>query len=138
MWRESAGICAERMEGGNFMSDCHSGCGGCAGGCGGCGCGPLEITQKESVLLRLLGQTPFLPMGKTASGAIVCREEGVPEHAEEFLPRLEQVGLVRLDDDIPLVNFTYAAYEDCLFRGSMALTRLGQNALEALEIQGPV
>ena len=45
-------------------------------------------------------------------------------------------GLLRLDYDIPLENFDYAAYRNYPLHGSMALTGHGQDILEQIEIQG--
>lgn len=114
------------------------GCGGCGGGsCGGCG-GALELTQPELDLLRRFAQLPFLPVARRADAETpVCLEDTAsPETLSAAILGLAQKGLIRLDYDLPLSNFDYAAYGSCLHRGSMALTARGQAAVELLEIQG--
>jgi hypothetical protein len=59
--------------------------------------------------------------------------------AEEYgliVSCLFQKRLIRLDYDLPLVNFDYGAYAPYPHKGSMALTHLGQRVLELLDIQG--
>ncbi len=116
----------------------HDCCGACCGGsCTGCG-GALQLTQGEIDLLMCFAQIPFLPVARQAdSGLPVCLENEVsgPETAE-ILQALQQKGLIRLDYDLPLLNFDYSAYEHYPVRGSMALTAAGQRIIEQLEIQG--
>lgn len=116
----------------------HDRCGACCGGsCTGCG-GTLLLTQREIDLLLCLAQIPFLPVARQAGSDLpVCLEEevGGPE-ASEIIRALQQKGLIRLDYDLPLSNFDYAAYQSCPVKGSMALTAAGQQAAEQLEIQG--
>ena len=59
-----------------------------------------------------------------------------PEEYGEALAWLQLKGLARLDYDLPLRNFDYAAYGDYPLHGSAALTAAGQEAVEALEVQG--
>ncbi len=110
--------------------------------CGGCGqhCGQeLLLTEAELALLRRLGETPFLPAASAfdmkAPVYLEDREHSQEEYAAAILG-LAGKGLVRLDYDIPLANFDYAAYRDCPLHGSMALTGRGQEILEQIEIQG--
>lgn len=113
---------------------CNGNCGGCAG-CGNCGgAGALELTEGEIRLLGKFAQIPFWPVGRRADTETpVCMEEGM---TPELLSALALKGLIRLDFDIPLTNFDYAAYADCPHRGSMALTAAGQGAIELLDVQG--
>lgn len=114
------------------------GCGSC-GGCGGCG-GALELTEAEVALLRRFAQLPFLPAARRWDSEVpVCLEEDIPggtEACSAAILGLEQKGLIRLDYDMPLVNFDYKDYGQYPCRGSMALTARGQAAVELLEIQG--
>ncbi len=121
-------------------------CGGCAGcgggscgGCGACGSGSLFVTPGELELLQRFAQTPFLPVGFGADpDQPVYREETGHSEAEyaSSLLGLRLKGLIRLDREEPLRNFDYQAYSDCRYHGSAALTALGQQAVELMEIQG--
>lgn len=119
-------------------SNCGSGCGGCCGSCGGCG-DALWLTREEMELLLCFAQLPFLPVARReGSKEPVYRGDG-EKTAEEMagvITALRQKRLIRLDYDLPLTNFDYAAYGDCPVRGSMALTAAGQQVVEQLEIQG--
>ena len=110
------------------------------GNCGGCGsCGGLLLTEAELALLRRLGETPFLPAAAAYDRKVpVYREDRDRPEAEygAAIRGLAAKGLIRLDYDIPLGNFGYAAYRDCPLHGSMALTAWGQEVLEQIEIQG--
>ena len=120
------------------MSDCKGGCGGCCGNCGGCG-STLVLTAEEITMLRLMGQIPFLPVARTAvSTEPVYLEEGElsPRESSQALQRLEKRGLVSIDFDQPLKGGYSEAYDAYPIKGSVALTILGQQALDLLEIQG--
>lgn len=120
------------------MSCEHAHDGACAGGCGDCG-GTLQMTEAEIDLLMDFAQTPFLPVARRAdSEAPVYLESDrySPEKYEQIIAALFQKRLIRLDYDLPLMNFDYAAYHAYPHRGSMALTAAGQRAVELLEIQG--
>jgi hypothetical protein len=114
--------------------------GGCSSGCSGCGGGSvLTLTQGELTMLGEFAQTPFLPVArKLGSETPVCREvERFPaQELGAILTGLEQKRLIRIDYDLPLSNFDYAAYSDQPIQGSMALTALGQEVLEQIEVQG--
>lgn len=120
------------------MSDCKGGCGGCCGNCGGCG-STLVLTAEEITMLKLLGQIPFLPVARTAASTEpVYLEEGELSSREssQALQRLEKRGLVSIDFDQPLKGGYGEAYDAYPIKGSVALTILGQQALDLLEIQG--
>lgn len=127
-------------------NQCGSGgCDGCgsSGGCSGGGCcggdRTLEMTQSEIELLLDFAQTPFLPVARRADSEVPVYLESARHTPEEFgvlLTALSQKRLIRLDFDLPLVNFDYAAYQTYPHKGSMALTAAGQRVLELLEIQG--
>ena len=136
----------------------QSACGSCNtgnGACGGCGMGggTLYLTEEEIGVLRRFGEIPFWPLARRADAEEpVCLEEGIYTAAESsvtlehnsvaendmkaVLSALAQKGLIRLDFDLPLDNFDYSAYAAYPHHGSMALTALGQRAVELLEIQG--
>ena len=91
------------------------------------------------MLLRF-GETPFLPVARQAgdeSPVYLEEEDRSREDYAAILRNLEAKGLISLDYALPLSNFDYSRYAACPLQGSMALTRAGQDALEALEIQGP-
>ena len=120
------------------MGDCKGGCGGCCGNCGGCG-STLVLTPEEITILRLLGQIPFLPVARSAASMEpVYLEEGElsPEEGSRALQRMEKRGLISIDFDQPLKGGYGPAYDAYPIKGSIALTILGQQALELLEIQG--
>ena len=120
------------------MGDCKGCCGGCCGNCGGCG-STLVLAPEEIAMLQLLGQIPFLPVARTASSmAPVYLEDGElsPEKSSMALRCLEKRGLISIDFDQPLKGGYGSAYEPYPIRGSIALTILGQQVLDLLEIQG--
>ena len=90
-------------------------------------------------MLRLLGQIPFLPVARSAASVDpVYLEEGElsPEKSSLALRCLEKRGLISIDFDQPLKGGYSAAYDAHPIKGSVALTILGQQAVELLEIQG--
>ena len=124
---------------------CNGNCGGCtragncggSAGCGSCGgsAGVLELTEAEIGLLGRFAQIPFWPVARRAdSESPVCLEE--ESMRPEWLSSLAVKGLIRLDFDLPLKNFDYAAYGAYPHKGSMALTASGQNVIDLLDIQG--
>lgn len=120
------------------MADCKGGCGGCCGNCGNCG-STLVLTEQEIIMLRLLGQIPFLPVARRAdSMEPVYLEEGelTPEQAGRALHSLEKRGLISIDYDQPLKGAYSPAYDAYPVKGSIALSILGQQAVELLEVQG--
>lgn len=120
------------------MGDCKGGCGGCCGNCGGCG-STLVLSAQEITMLQLLGQIPFLPVARSASSMDpVYLEEGElsPQESSMALRCLEKRGLISIDFDQPLKGGYSEAYDAYPFKGSVALTILGQQALDLLEIQG--
>ena len=113
-------------------------CAGCDA-CEACpGCGDLLLTRDELAVLAVFAQTHFLPLARRADDEIpVCLDLPVdPDRVAPVLRNLESKGLISLDYHLPLSGFDYASYGDYPFRGSMALTAAGQEALESLEIQG--
>lgn len=107
--------------------------------CGACGSGQLELTREEIDFLNRFAQVPFLPVARRWESEIpVYLEEG-KEAAEMYsaaILGLSQKRLIRLDYDIPLLNFDYQNYGQYPCQGSMALTARGLEAVELLEIQG--
>ena len=115
------------------MGKCES-CGGCSGGCGGCsGCGlELELTEEEISFLHRLGECAFLPVIQEKEAPVFPEEAG----KELLLQILEKKGLISLDYDKPLKDYHTPAYDAAAIRGSMALTKRGQDVLELMEYQG--
>ena len=112
--------------------------GTCSGHCGACsGCArELVLSQPEIDFLRRLGQYAFLPVARRwDSETPVYLEEGPAELYSAAITGLQLKRLIRVDYDLPLLNFDYAAYGAYPCRGSMALTERGQAAVELLEIQ---
>lgn len=111
----------------NCASCTNKSCGGCRG---------LTLTPEELDLLQLFREEPFLPLARSAGGEtpVFIRDGG--EVVSDSLTWLMLKGLITLDYDIPLQDFDYAGYEKYPVRGSMALTRRGQEALDYIDIQG--
>lgn len=112
-------------------------CSSC-GGCGSCG-NALSLLPEELELLRSFAQRPFQPVARKAADDIpVYLENGseMQEMSSAAIRLLERRRLIRIDYDIPLKGFDYAAYQAYPRRGSMALTARGLEVLEVLEIQG--
>lgn len=117
------------------------GCENC-GGCGSCGGGcrrEIILTPPEAALLLRLGEVAFLPVARRYDGetpAYLEEADYTPAEYSEALSWLELKGLVSLDYYLPLKNFDYASYGAYPLHGSAALTAAGQEAVEALELQG--
>lgn len=115
------------------MGDCKGGCGGCCGNCGNCG-STIVLTEQEIAALRLLAQIPFLPVARKAdSMAPIYADE--PQYNGSF-QSLEKRGLISIDFDQPLKGGYGSQYDAYPIKGSIALTILGQQVLDLLEIQG--
>ena len=126
---------------------CEKDCGGC------CGCqGGKEITlsldRRQVRLLLEFSQVPFLPLCQAAGAEGETFPLFLPEGAAGSdipstahpLRELTDMGLSSLDPALPLDGSEYAEYnvlEPSLSireRGSMALTPLGQVAMEQIEM----
>ena len=103
------------------MGKCES-CGGCSGGCSGCGL-ELELTEEEIGFLHRLGECAFLP---------VIQEKEAPVFPEEPGKEL----LLQILEKKDLKDYHTPAYDASPVRGSMALTKRGQDVLELMEYQG--
>ena len=106
-------------------------CGNCGGGCGNQD-GTLYLTEGEIALLRRFGEIPFWPLCRRDEHPVCPGEEMEPD----LLLSLSRKGLIRLDEDLPLSNFDYGPWAAYPHQGSMALTAMGQRALDLLEIRG--
>lgn len=116
-----------------------AGCGSCCHRCGSCGQqDSLYLTPSELEILQQLAVTPLLPAGFSNRGKRpICLEcSGDREAVSDTLLALRQKRLLSLDPEIPLQGFDYSAYGDLPLHGSLALTALGQQVVELLEIQG--
>lgn len=112
----------------------HSECAACpeAGSCG-----VLYLTEDELSVLCRFAETPFFPLVREGDGLPFCPTlEGDAGRLAAVLRNLESKGLISLDDRLPLTNFDYSSWASRPIHGSMALTAAGQDALEALEVQG--
>ncbi len=115
--------------------DCKTGSCGSCGNCGGCG--SLTLSPQEIQVLEQLRVYAFLPVARRADTMEPhCREAGMPEEATLALRLLEKKALVEISYHKPLGNFDYRDYGGLPVRGSVGLTRRGQQVLELLEIQG--
>ncbi len=122
------------------MSLCeqNGGCGRCCGSCGGCQPNnDLYLTEPELSLLQQFAQQPFWPVARRADDLNPVFLEGKDTSSDQAaLQLLAQKRLIRIDYDLPLSNFDYALYQAYPHKGSMALTALGIEVLELLDIQG--
>ena len=82
--------------------------------------------------LRRLGECAFLPVIQEKESPFFPEEPG----NELLLQILEKKGLISLDYDKPLKDYHTPAYDASPIRGSMALTKRGQDVLELMEYQG--
>ena len=99
-------------------------------------------------LTRLLGEScirldvnSMKPLDNLCHPVSVIREAEAPVFPEEpgkelLLQILEKKGLISLDYDKPLKDYHTPAYDASPVRGSMALTKRGQDVLELMEYQG--
>lgn len=113
-----------------------SGCDHCAGSCGGCA-RALTLTPGEIAMLEKLAQIPFLPIARRMEDATPIYLEDQDYSEEEYsliLQLMEKKGLITLDFDQPLKNYTPSPGYP--IHGSMALTARGQQVLELLQLQG--
>ena len=104
------------------MGKCES-----CGGCSGCGL-ELELTEEEISFLHRLGECAFLPVIQEKEAPVFPEEAG----KELLLQILEKKGLISLDYDKPLKDYHTPAYDASPVRGSMALTKRGQDVLELM------
>ena len=98
----------------------------------------LTITPAEYALLMQFAVTPFLPVAAGWNLKTPVYLEETAYTSEEYsaaLTALSLKGLIRIDYDIPLSNFSYQAYQSYPMHGSMALTGAGQEIVEQLELQ---
>lgn len=119
------------------MSDCKN-CSGCSGNCGGCGA-QLLLGPDEVKVLEQFAQTPFLPVARKREDItpIYLEEDSFSQEAYSILLQLlERKGLISIDYDAPLKGADMSAYQGYPVKGSMALTKRGQDVLDALETQG--
>ncbi len=101
--------------------------------CGGCG-QELILTESALELLEALGEVAFLPVGERDGRAFTVLPDG--KRFESALTALKLYGLIDVDPDMPLQGYDYGALGETDRRGSIALTKRGQDALEALSVQG--
>ena len=114
---------------------------GCSGNCGSCGgCAKeLTLTPQEILMLKKLGQIPFLPVARKASDMIPVYLEDEDCTIAEYslvLQLLERKALISIDYRSPLKGMDMKAYTGYPVHGSFALTERGQIVLDMLEIQG--
>ena len=108
----------------------------CAGGCAAHS-GVPSLTEPEQAFLAALARFAFLPVAYAPRlDAPVCLElAGMePETAAAALSSLRDKRLISVDYDLPLKNFDYRAYTDFERFGSIALTSLGQEAVDETEV----
>ena len=114
------------------------GCNGNCGSCGGCA-KELTLTPQEILLLRKLGQIPFLPVARKADNMIPVYLEDEDCTREEYslvLQLLERKALISIDYRTALKGMDMSQYKGLPVHGSFALTERGQAVVDMLEIQG--
>lgn len=108
----------------------------CAGGCEASTCA-LSLTGPEQAFLSALARYAFLPVAWAPRlDAPVCLElAGMTAQASAAaIFSLRDKRLISVDYDLPLKNFDYRAYTDFERFGSIALTSLGQEAVDETEV----
>lgn len=111
-------------------------CDHCSGGCNGCA-RELTLTPEELTMLEKLAQIPFLPISRRIDDPAPIYTEDTALSQEEYtlvLQLLEKKGLITLDFDRPLINYTGSTAFP--IHGSMALTARGQSVIDLIELQG--
>ena len=98
----------------------------------------VELLGEKCVSLDV---NSMKPLGNLCHPVSVIREAEAPVFPEEagkelLLQCLEKKGLISLDYDKPLKDYHTPAYDASPVRGSMALTKRGQDVLELMEYQG--
>ena len=115
----------------------HDHCGRCcAGGCASHS-GALSLTGPEQAFLAALARFAFLPVAYAPRlDAPVCLELAgmTAETAAAAISALRDKRLISVDYDLPLKNFDYRAYAGFERFGSIALTSLGQEAVDETEV----
>ena len=108
----------------------------CAGGCAAHS-GAITLTGPERAFLAALARFAFLPAAYAPGlDAPVCLELAgmTAETAAAAISALRDKRLISVDYDLPLKNFDYRAYAGFERFGSIALTSLGQEALDETEV----
>ncbi|MEG2000472.1 MAG: hypothetical protein RR053_03645 [Evtepia sp.] len=115
------------------MSSCADCIGSCSNDCSHCGSRQIVLCPAEAALLFELGQYAFMPVFyETNTGRFSPIEEAESEFHDVVIS-LKNKGLIYADADIPLKNVVYPKKNAA--HGSLAMTALGQETLETLEIQ---
>ena len=128
------------------MSNC-SGCSGSCSSCGACGsssggcpfASQLYMGPDEVKVLRMFGQTPFLPVARRPDNMIPVYLEDDQFSQDTYsllLQLLEKKMLISIDYDAPLKGADMGRYRAYKVHGSMALTQRGQSVLDLLDTQG--
>ncbi|MDO4493592.1 MAG: hypothetical protein Q4C53_06880 [Clostridia bacterium] len=114
----------------------HGGCGACCGSCGSCGGDTLFLTGGELALLRRFAEVPFLPLWWDPGAERPTDPADPTAEGSASVAGLSAKRLIRADRALPLAGYDYGPVPEAASRGSMALTALGQQALEYLEVCG--
>lgn len=112
-------------------------CGRCCAGACEARSGALSLTEPEKAFLAALARFAFLPAAYAPRlDAPVCLElaDMETETAVAAISSLRDKRLISVDYDLPLKNFDYRAYAGFERFGSIALTSLGQEALDETEV----
>ncbi len=113
-------------------NSCQTGCGGCHASCGGCS---PTLTASQQALLQTLASVLYLPLGQfllvpkggypedgtlALSPVLLETEDDTLEQVmdrADALVALARAGLITLDFDLPLSNYSYEVYfRSALFR----------------------
>lgn len=120
----------------------HNHCGRCCGGscpgsCAGCS-SVISLTEDEVRLLDEFKQFSFLPVASKSEGKPVYIKEDPDDKSDhsEIIIALRNKRLISIDYDLPLSNYDYANYAGCSNFGSMALTELGQDVVNQIDVSG--
>ena len=86
-------------------------------------------------MLKDLATCPFLPVASDHDENPIYLENNrfSERQYSEVLLQLEQKRLITIDYDMPLMNYDYNLYKEYDNHGSIALTGLGQNIIDAID-----
>ena len=119
----------------------HNHCGRCCGAscpesCSGCS-PVISLTEDEVRLLDEFAQFSFLPVASNSDGKPVYIKDDPDDQSDhsEIIIALQTKRLISIDYDLPLSNYDYRSYTGCSNFGSMALTELGQEVVNQIDVK---
>ena len=96
----------------------------------------ISLTEDEVRLLDEFAQFSFLPVASNSDGKPVYIKDDSDDKSDysEIIIALRNKRLISIDYDLPLSNYDYGNYTGCSDFGSMALTELGQDVVNQIDV----